>query len=99
MRRAMMKSQRTCAITPGDRWLLEEDWRRFFMGYLAGPVPQTEIVKFKGRDNVEHKAGIYYFVLFRLAFKAAIDSEEIVAIVSDSNGNIDQGLSERFLDV
>ena len=79
--------------------LLEDEWRRFFMGYLAGPVPETEMVKFKVQCDVGHKAGIYYFVLFRLSIKAVIDSEEIVAIVSDANGDLDQSLSGAFLDI
>jgi hypothetical protein len=95
----MMKSHGLCSIPPNDEGLLEEDWWRFFMGYLAGPVPETEMVKFKVRGDVRHKVGIYYFVLFRLSIKAAIDLEEIVAIVSDANGDLDQNLSGAFLDI
>jgi hypothetical protein len=63
----MMNSHGLCSIPPGDEWLLEEDWRRFFMGYLAGPVPENEMVKFKARGDIGGKAGVYYFVLFCLS--------------------------------
>ena len=78
---------------------IEKDWRRFSMGYLAAPVSENEMVRLKVRGDVEGKAGVYYFVVFRLSIKTAIDSQEIVAFVSDVNGNLDHSLSERFLEI
>lgn len=78
---------------------IEEDWRRFFTGYPTGSVPETEMVKFKARGDVGCKAGIYYFLLFLLSIRATVNSDELVAVVCDANGDLDQSLSERFLEV
>lgn len=95
----MMKSHEPHSIQFNGGLLLEEDWRHFFTGYPAGSVPETEMVRFKARGDVERKAGIYYFLLFLLSIKAAINSDEVVAVVSDANGNLDQSLSDRFLEI
>jgi len=65
----------------------------------ADPAPEARIARFEAQDEVGHKVGDYYFFLFYLSIKAIVNSDELVAVVIDGNGDIDQELSERFFRV
>ena len=80
VKRAMAKSHEPHFTQFNNGLLLEEDWRHFFSGCTADSVSETEMVRFKARGDIGHKAGIYYFVLFCFSIKAAIDSNEEYAV-------------------
>lgn len=61
--------------------------------------PETRMLKFMIRDDLGNKSGLYYFFLFCLSSRAIVNSDELIAVVSDVNGNIDQELSEGFLKI
>jgi len=57
------------------------------------------MLKFSAQDELGGKSGIYYFFLFYLSSRAIVNSDELIAVVSDVGGNIDQELSGRFLKI
>ena len=61
--------------------------------------PETRMLKFKMKDELGSKSGIYYFFLFYLSARAIINSDELVTVVSDTECNIDNDLSARFLKI
>jgi len=61
--------------------------------------PETRVLKLKLKDKEAGKAGIYYFFLFYLASRAIVDSDELVATVISTDGNIDEELSKSFLKI
>jgi len=58
---------------------------------------QTRMIRFSAVDTIGGKKGTHHFFTFYMSTRAIADWDELVNIVLDENGNIDNDLSERFL--
>ncbi len=66
-------------------------------GQTALLHPEGRMGRFKAVDETRGKTGIYHFFLFCFSVRAIVDTDELVAVVVNAEGDIDPDLSERFL--
>ena len=59
--------------------------------------PETRILRFNLKGRVAEKTGIRYFYMFYMSASAMVDSNELVTVATDTDGNIDDELSGSFL--
>ena len=59
--------------------------------------PETRILRFNLNGRVAEKTGIRYFYMFYMSASAMVDTNELVTVVIDTDGNIDDELSGSFL--
>lgn len=59
--------------------------------------PETRILRLNLKGRVAEKTGIRYFYMFYMSASAMVDSNELVTVAADTDGNIDDELSGSFL--
>jgi hypothetical protein len=68
-----------------------------FLAQATLSDPETRILRFNLRGRVVKKTGIRYFYMFYISASAMVDSNELVTVATDTDGNIDDELSGSFL--
>jgi len=59
--------------------------------------PETRVLRFNLNGRIARKTGIRYFFMFYMSAISMVDSNELVTVVIDTDGNIDDELSGSFL--